>query len=62
MDPKVLIAIFLCGDVMIGRGIDQILPHFTSKTGVTAIADSLSAVVTPIGNSGSPALSVIWGR
>jgi hypothetical protein len=62
MDPKVLITIFLCGDVMIGRGIDQILPHFTSKTGVTAIADSLSAVVTPIGNSGSPALSVIWGR
>ena len=27
MDPKVLITIFLCGDVMIGRGIDQILPN-----------------------------------
>ena len=27
MDPKVLITIFLCGDVMIGRGIDQILVH-----------------------------------
>src|SRR5262245_12731887 len=27
MDPKVVITIFLCGDVMIGRGIDQILPH-----------------------------------
>ena len=27
MDPKVAITIFLCGDVMIGRGIDQILPH-----------------------------------
>src|SRR5262249_35082272 len=27
MYPKVLITIFLCGDVMIGRGIDQILPH-----------------------------------
>ncbi|MGZ3390408.1 MAG: CapA family protein [Isosphaeraceae bacterium] len=27
MDPKVVITIFLCGDVMLGRGIDQILPH-----------------------------------
>lgn len=27
MDAKTLITIFLCGDVMIGRGIDQILPH-----------------------------------
>ncbi len=27
MDPKVVITIFLCGDVMIGRGTDQILPH-----------------------------------
>ena len=27
MNAKVLITIFLCGDVMIGRGIDQILPH-----------------------------------
>jgi poly-gamma-glutamate synthesis protein (capsule biosynthesis protein) len=27
MDPTVVITLFLCGDVMIGRGIDQILPH-----------------------------------
>lgn len=27
MHPKVVITIFLCGDVMLGRGIDQILPH-----------------------------------
>jgi poly-gamma-glutamate capsule biosynthesis protein CapA/YwtB (metallophosphatase superfamily) len=27
MSQKLVITIFLCGDVMIGRGIDQILPH-----------------------------------
>src|SRR5271157_5375451 len=27
MDPKVVITIFVCGDVMLGRGIDQILPN-----------------------------------
>ena len=27
MNPKIVITIFLYGDVMIGRGIDQILPH-----------------------------------
>jgi poly-gamma-glutamate synthesis protein (capsule biosynthesis protein) len=27
MNAKALITLFLCGDVMIGRGIDQILPH-----------------------------------
>ena len=32
MDPKVVITIFLCGDVMIGRGIDQILPHASDPT------------------------------
>ncbi len=26
-DPSGLITLFLCGDVMTGRGIDQILPH-----------------------------------
>lgn len=25
--PQVLISLFLCGDVMTGRGIDQVLPH-----------------------------------
>src|SRR4030095_13921181 len=25
--PATAITLFLCGDVMIGRGIDQILPH-----------------------------------
>jgi poly-gamma-glutamate synthesis protein (capsule biosynthesis protein) len=27
MNGKTLITIFLCGDVMLGRGIDQVLPH-----------------------------------
>jgi len=26
-EPADLITLFLCGDVMLGRGIDQILPH-----------------------------------
>lgn len=26
-DPSGLLTLFLCGDVMIGRGIDQVLPH-----------------------------------
>src|SRR5271157_1469069 len=32
MNPKVEITIFLCGDVMLGRGIDQILPHAGDPT------------------------------
>jgi poly-gamma-glutamate capsule biosynthesis protein CapA/YwtB (metallophosphatase superfamily) len=25
--PEGLVTVFLCGDIMTGRGIDQILPH-----------------------------------
>jgi poly-gamma-glutamate synthesis protein (capsule biosynthesis protein) len=30
--PELLVTLFLCGDVMLGRGIDQILPHAVDPT------------------------------
>jgi len=32
--PSVSLTLFLCGDVMTGRGIDQVLPHPSDRKSV----------------------------
>jgi poly-gamma-glutamate synthesis protein (capsule biosynthesis protein) len=66
MNNKTLITIFLCGDVMIGRGIDQIMPHpcdpilhepggRSAKTYVDLAQRKNGAVAAPVG------WDYVWG-
>ena len=67
MDEKEIITLFMCGDIMTGRGIDQILPHpndpriyepyMKDATGYVKIAESVNGPIQiPV------KYSYIWGE
>ena len=67
MDEKEIITLFMCGDIMTGRGIDQILPHpndpriyepyMKDATGYVEIAESVNGPIQiPV------KYSYIWGE